>query len=85
MRNTFRTGKREEGRIHEKDLDISFAIIPSYSREGGFGIGGTATGLYRMDKNDSTMAPSNMAVSANAALNGFYAVAGNGINISLIK
>lgn len=54
-------------RTHEKPFDISFAIAPSYSREGGFGLGGSATGLYRMDMKDTTMAPSNVTLSANAS------------------
>lgn len=67
-------------RTHEKPFDISFAIAPSYSREGGFGLGGSATGLYRMDMKDSIMAPSNITISANASLKGFFSVVGNGTN-----
>lgn len=51
-------------RTHEKPFDVSLAVAPSYSREGGFGFGGSATGLYRMDMNDSTMAPSNVTIGA---------------------
>lgn len=67
-------------RTHEKPFDISFAIAPSYSREGGFGLGGSATGLYRMDMKDTTMAPSNVTLSANASLKGFFSIIGNGTN-----
>lgn len=67
-------------RTHEKPFDVSFAVAPSYSREGGFGFGGSATGLYRMDMNDSTMAPSNVTIGANASLKGFFAITGNGTN-----
>lgn len=67
-------------RTHEVPFDVSFAIAPSYSREGGFGFGGSATGLYRMDMKDSTMAPSNVTIGANASLNGFFSLTGNGTN-----
>ena len=67
-------------RTHEKPFDISFAIAPSYSREGGFGLGGTATGLYRMDMKDSIMPPSNVTLNVNASLKGFLSAIGNGTN-----
>ena len=67
-------------RTHEKPFDVSFALAPSYSREGGIGFGGSATGLYRMDMRDSTMAPSNVTIGANASLKGFFSLIGNGIN-----
>ena len=67
-------------RTHEKPFDVSFAIAPSYSREGGFGLGGSATGLYRIDRQDSTSVPSNVTLSACASLNGSVSVTGNGIN-----
>lgn len=67
-------------RTHEKPFDLSFAVAPSYSREGGFGFGGSTTGLYRMDMKDSTMAPSNITIGANASLKGFFSLIGNGTN-----
>ena len=59
---------------NEKPFDVSFAIAPSYSREGGIGFGGSATGLYRMDMRDSTMAPSNVTIRANASLKAFFSL-----------
>ena len=67
-------------RTHEKAFDVSFAVAPSYSREGGFGLGGTATGLYRIDRRDSTTLPSNITFGANASLKGFYSLIANGTN-----
>lgn len=67
-------------RTHEKPFDVSFALAPSYSREGGIGFGGSATGLYRLDMKDSTMAPSNITIGANATLKGFFSLTGNGTN-----
>lgn len=67
-------------RSFEKPFDVSFAVAPSYSREGGFGLGGSATGLYRLDRRDSTMAPSNVTLGANASLNGSFSIIGSGTN-----
>ncbi len=67
-------------RSFEKPFDVSFAVAPSYSREGGFGFGGSATGLYRLDRRDSTMAPSNVTLGANASLKGFFSLIGSGTN-----
>lgn len=68
-------------RTHEKKLDMSFAITPSYTREAGFGIGGAMTGLYRLDRNDSVMQPSDLFISINASLNGFYVLTFKGNNL----
>lgn len=67
-------------RSHEKPFDMGIAIVPSYSREGGFGSGISASGLYRMDMRDSLMAPSKVTMNLNASLNGFYSIVGNGVN-----
>lgn len=68
-------------RTHEKVLDMSFAITPSYTREAGFGIGGALTGLYRIDRTDSIMQPSDVFMSINASLNGFYVLTFKGNNL----
>lgn len=68
-------------RTHEKKLDISFAVTPSYTREAGFGIGGAATGLYRIDRNDSILQPSDIFMSINASLNKFYVLTLKGNNL----
>lgn len=59
-------------RTREKTVDISFAATPSYTREAGFGLGAAATGLYRVDRNDTLPNPSDFFASFNASLNGFY-------------
>ena len=56
----------------EKTVDMSWGIIPSYRREDGFGLLGAATGQYRVNRQDSILAPSNFTISLNASLNGFY-------------
>ena len=68
-------------RTHEKPLDMSFAITPSYTREAGFGIGGALTALYRIDRTDSVMQPSDVFMSINASLNGFYVLTLKGNNL----
>lgn len=62
-------------RTFEKKFDISFLASPSYTREASFGIGALASGLYRVDRTDSIMPPSDVSISLNASLTGFYAIA----------
>lgn len=59
-------------RTRERTVDMGFAVTPSYTREAGFGIGGAATGLYRVDRNDTLPNPSDFFASINASLNGFF-------------
>ena len=67
-------------RTHEKKFDISFISAPSYTREASFGIGGMASGLYRMDRTDSIMPPSDITLTFNASILGFYAIGAKGNN-----
>ena len=67
-------------RTREKKFDVTFGIAPTYTQEGSIGIGGTMTGLYRMDKSDSITMPSNIILSASASLRGFYVVDAIGAN-----
>ncbi len=68
-------------RTHERKIDMSFGITPSYTREAGFGIGAAATALYRLDRTDSIMQPSDVFASFNASLNGFYVLTFKGNNL----
>lgn len=56
----------------EKPIDFSFMIAPSYNREASFGLGAVVTGLYRLDRSDSIMQPSDIQFFANASLTGCY-------------
>ena len=67
-------------RTREKRFDISFISAPSYTREANFGIGGMASGLYRMDRQDSIMPPSDIPLTFNASVLGFYAIGAKGNN-----
>ena len=51
-----------EDHTFDKKFDVNFIVMPSYTREGSFGIGGGATGLFRLDKTDSIMAPSDVTL-----------------------
>lgn len=68
-------------RTFEKKLDVSYIVMPSYTREGSFGIGGGATGLYRLDKTDSIMSPSDVTLIGNATINGVFSLTANGNNL----
>lgn len=64
----------------ERKMDMSFIVAPCYTKEGGFGIGGAATALYRLDRNDSIMQPSDISISGSASINGIYAITAKGNN-----
>ena len=70
------TGNKD--RSFEKKFDVNFIVMPSYTREGSFGIGGGATGLYRLDRTDSIMQPSDITLIGNVTLNGFFALTASG-------
>lgn len=64
----------------ERRMDMSFVVAPCYTREGSFGVGGAATGLYRLDRSDSLMQPSDVSLSGSATINGFYTLSAKGNN-----
>ena len=67
-------------RTFEKKLDMSFVVAPCYTREGSLGIGGAATALYRLDRKDSIMQPSDISLSGSASIKGIYAITAKGNN-----
>ncbi len=69
-----------EDRTFEKRLDVSFAFLPSYAWETGLGLGGMATGLYRLDRTDSLMPPSDAMLSGSVTLRGAYLLTAEGHN-----
>ncbi len=68
-------------RTFERPIDFSFALLPSYSKEASFGIGGMITGLYRVDRTDSLMPPSDTQIFANISLTGQYSFIFKGNNL----
>jgi hypothetical protein len=67
-------------RTFERKSDLSFVAVPSYAREAGFGIGGGVVGLYRLDRSDSLMQPSNMSFVAGVSMKGFFSLTAEGNN-----
>lgn len=67
-------------RTFKKKIDMSYIIAPCYTREGSFGVGGAATGLYRLDRKDSIMQPSDISLSGSATIKGFYGITVRGNN-----
>ncbi len=61
-------------RTFEKPVDMSWVAGPTYADDGGFGIGGTASGLFRLNRTDSLLTPSNVSITANATLDQFYSL-----------
>lgn len=55
-------------------MDFSFVAAPSYTREASFGIGGAASGLYRLDRTDSIMQPSDISINGNMSIEGMYVI-----------
>lgn len=58
----------------EKAFDISFIGGPHYSSETQLGLGLLASGLYRIDKSDKTLPPSNVAIYGDITTSGFYKI-----------
>ncbi|MGN0233215.1 MAG: BamA/TamA family outer membrane protein [Bacteroidaceae bacterium] len=67
-------------RTHEQRIDMTFILAPCYTREGGVGMGGVATALYRLDRTDSIMQPSDFSLSGSATLKGIYGITAKGNN-----
>lgn len=59
----------------EKKVDYSIVLVPSFTREGSVGLGGMGAALYRLDRTDSLMQPSDVSISANASIRGFFYLA----------
>lgn len=68
-------------RSREKRFDVSVGLSPSYTREASFGLGAMASGLYRIDRSDTIVGPSDVFASFNASINGFYVLTLKGNNL----
>lgn len=64
-------------RTFEKPIDMSFGFAPYYSEESNFGFGGQLSALFRLDRTDSIMQPSDFSLQGGGSLNGTYSI---GIN-----
>ena len=65
----------------EKKFDISFIGGPQYSSATQFGIGIMAAGLYRSDRSDQSIQPSNVSFFGNVSTSGFYMLGIRGSHI----
>jgi hypothetical protein len=65
-----------------KDFDFSIIGGPHYSSDTKLGIGLVAAGLYRNDKVNTELPPSNVSIYADATTSGFFTVGIRGTNIS---
>lgn len=65
----------------EKKFDISFIGGPQYSSATQFGIGIMAAGLYRSDRTDLSIQPSNVSFFGNVSTSGFYMLGIRGSHI----
>jgi outer membrane protein assembly factor BamA len=61
-------------RTHEKTVDISFAAMPSYSRESSLLMGGMAAGLYRINRADSVLPPSDLSLFGMVSITKSYSL-----------
>ena len=65
------------------DRAIDFSFVPTiyYTPSTSLGLAVMANGLYRLDKSDRNLQPSNVAIFATASITGFYRVGVRGTNI----
>lgn len=69
-------------KYNQKKFDFSIIGGPFYSNDIKFGLGLVASGLYRMDRNDTlTRQPSNVSLFSSVSTTGFYMVGIRGTNI----
>ncbi|MDD3107689.1 MAG: hypothetical protein PHV49_00560 [Alistipes sp.] len=68
-------------RTFEKKIDWSIAPGPNYSSDIGFGIGFLIAGLYRLDRQDSLLAPSNLSIYGNITTEKFALLRFGGDNL----
>lgn len=59
-------------RTFEKPIDLSWVVAPTYADDGGFGIGGGGSALFRINRSDSILPPSNALLTANITLKAFF-------------
>lgn len=66
---------------NNKKFDFSIIGGPHYSSDTKFGIGLVAAGLYRMDRSDTLMQPSNVSLYGDVTTSGFFLVGIRGDNL----
>ena len=73
----------ESGADRSFEQAIDFSIVPTiyYAPSTSLGLALMANGLYRLDKRDRALQPSNVSIFATASITGFYRVGVRGSNI----
>ncbi len=68
---------------NKKNKGFDFSVIggPHYSSDTKLGLGLVAAGLYRMDRKDTVMSPSNVSLYGDVATSGFYLLGIRGNNL----
>jgi len=69
--NYFEEAKKDKS---QSKFDMSFIGGPSYSVTTQLGIGIVASGLYRIDKENLNLSPSNVSIYTNFTTSGFFSV-----------
>jgi len=59
---------------HDKSFDVSFIGGPHYSSDTKLGLGVVASGLYRVDKSDLSISPSNVSLYGDVTTSGSFAI-----------
>ena len=66
---------------YSKKFDFSIIGGPHYSTDTKLGLGLVAAGLYRADRNDTILPPSNMSLFGDVSTVGFYMLGVRGLHI----
>lgn len=75
--NYLKNTNKEE---NNKPFDFSVLLGPSYTASTSLGLGATASGLYKWDRNDPDLPKSNVSLFANATLAGMFSIGLRGNN-----
>ena len=57
---------------NDKKIDFSIIGGPHFSKDTKLGLGIVASGLYRLDRRDTTLSPSNISLYGDITTTGFY-------------
>lgn len=66
---------------YSKKFDFSIIGGPHYSTDTKLGLGLVAAGLYKTDRNDTILPPSNMSLFGDVSTVGFYMLGVRGLHI----
>ncbi|MBR4849441.1 MAG: BamA/TamA family outer membrane protein [Alistipes sp.] len=73
--------ENERDRSFERKVDFSFVPAIYYTNSTSVGLAAVAAGLYRIDRQNRSIPPSNFSIYGTASITGFYRVGIKGNNI----